>query len=84
MDKDTNKKVNFSNFNTLFRDQYHQLVYAALMDKSDDIKLLPPSMLKPALLWSGKQVISTVMLNIIPKDKKPLNFAGKAKVRDTV
>ncbi|XP_071846497.1 DNA-directed RNA polymerase I subunit RPA1-like isoform X2 [Apostichopus japonicus] len=62
--------------------QYQQLVFAALTDKSCEIQLLPPSMIKPALLWSGKQVVSTVLLNIIPKHKQLLNFVGKTKVKD--
>ena len=40
----------------IFRNAYCQLVYMALVDKRGPIKLLPPAMIKPHTLWSGKQV----------------------------
>lgn len=40
----------------IFRNAYCQLVYMALVDKRGPIKLLPPAMIKPYTLWSGKQV----------------------------
>jgi DNA-directed RNA polymerase I subunit RPA1 len=43
------------------KDQYHQLVYSSLTDKRGRVKLLPPSMLKPCVMWSGKQVCAAVL-----------------------
>eukprot|EP00058_Branchiostoma_floridae_P008853 XP_002594341.1 hypothetical protein BRAFLDRAFT_201044 [Branchiostoma floridae] len=62
------------------REEYHQLVFSALTDKQGHVRLLPPSIVKPRILWSGKQVVSTVLLNIIPEGKAPLNMDSKAKI----
>lgn len=59
---------------------YQQLVYQGLRDKQGEIKLLPPTILKPFTLWSGKQVISTVLINLIPENYKPLNLTSTAKI----
>lgn len=40
-------------------DQYMELVYRGLTDLRGRVKLLPPSLLKPQALWTGKQVIIT-------------------------
>ncbi|XP_065055867.1 DNA-directed RNA polymerase I subunit RPA1-like [Rhopilema esculentum] len=64
------------------KEDYHQLVFGALTDKPGKLVVLPPCILKPERLWSGKQVISTVLVNIIP-DKNRLNLDSKAKVNDT-
>ncbi|CAH1164054.1 unnamed protein product [Phaedon cochleariae] len=62
------------------RDDYHQLVYQALSFKTSDIILLPPTILKPYYLWSGKQILSTVIINIIPKGREPINLTATAKI----
>ncbi|XP_037383658.1 DNA-directed RNA polymerase I subunit RPA1 [Talpa occidentalis] len=62
------------------REQYMELVYRGLTDKVGRVKLLPPAILKPFPLWTGKQVVSTLLINIIPEDQIPLNLAGKAKI----
>ena len=49
------------------RADYQQLVYGALIDFPGEIKILPPAILKPVALWSGKQIISTIVLNHTPK-----------------
>ena len=38
------------------RDDYQELVYSALTDKIGAVKVLPPTIIKPQVLWSGKQV----------------------------
>lgn len=38
------------------RVQYTELVYRGLTDKPGRVKLLPPAILKPQQLWTGKQV----------------------------
>ncbi|KAJ3414278.1 hypothetical protein HDV05_006807 [Chytridiales sp. JEL 0842] len=40
---------------------------------------LPPAVLKPKPLWTGKQVISTVLLNLT-YDRVPLNMKSKSKI----
>uniref|UniRef100_A0A2I4CXF0 DNA-directed RNA polymerase subunit n=1 Tax=Austrofundulus limnaeus TaxID=52670 RepID=A0A2I4CXF0_AUSLI len=62
------------------RDQYTELVYRGLTDKAGRVKLLPPALLKPQHLWTGKQVVSTLLLNIIPEKAVPLNLVGKSKI----
>ena len=54
----------------LTRDEYMQLVYAGLRELVEENKLqrvqtLPPTIIKPRPLWTGKQVITTVLKNIV-------------------
>ena len=62
------------------RSDYQQLIFAALTDKNGRVKTLSPAFLKPTRMWSGKQVLSTVLLNIIPDGKALLNLDGKSKI----
>uniref|UniRef100_A0A669B007 DNA-directed RNA polymerase subunit n=1 Tax=Oreochromis niloticus TaxID=8128 RepID=A0A669B007_ORENI len=62
------------------KDQYTELVYRGLTDKPGRVKLLPPAIIKPQPLWTGKQVVSTLLLNVIPEKAVPLNLAGKSKI----
>lgn len=64
------------------RFEYQKLVYSGLIDVPGRVKTLPPCIMKPAPLWSGKQVFSTILLNTIPEGKIPLNMNGKPKVSD--
>ena len=66
------------------RADYIQLVYSALPRFSGYFKTLPPCIWKPTMLWSGKQVVSTVLLNIIPEDQDKLNLISKAKIAQKV
>ncbi|PKS09666.1 hypothetical protein jhhlp_004286 [Lomentospora prolificans] len=68
------------------RGDYHQLVYSALRPESghilrERIELVPPSILKPTPLWTGKQVITTILLNITPPSCGGLWMKGNAKVK---
>lgn len=62
------------------REQYMELVYRGLTDKVGRVKLFAPAILKPLPLWTGKQVVSTLLINIIPEEHSPLNLSGKAKI----
>nr|KAF6430073.1 RNA polymerase I subunit A [Molossus molossus] len=62
------------------REQYMELVYRGLTDKVGHVKLFAPAILKPFPLWTGKQVVSTLLINIIPEEHIPLNLSGKAKI----
>ncbi|KAJ8306316.1 hypothetical protein KUTeg_016861 [Tegillarca granosa] len=62
------------------RQDYCQLVNTALQDHRGVIHTLQPAIVKPCPLWTGKQVLSTVLLNNIPEGKLPLNLTGKAKI----
>uniref|UniRef100_A0A3P9I565 DNA-directed RNA polymerase subunit n=1 Tax=Oryzias latipes TaxID=8090 RepID=A0A3P9I565_ORYLA len=62
------------------RDEYTELVFRGLTDKRGRVKLLPPAILKPQHLWTGKQVVSTLLLNVIPEKAVPLNLIGRSKI----
>uniref|UniRef100_A0A5F8G704 DNA-directed RNA polymerase subunit n=1 Tax=Monodelphis domestica TaxID=13616 RepID=A0A5F8G704_MONDO len=62
------------------REQYMELVYRGLTDRVGRVKIFPPAILKPCPLWTGKQVVSTLLINIIPENHIPLNLIGKAKI----
>jgi len=59
-------------------------VYQALSDKVGNIKLLPPAIWKPVACWSGKQIISTVLINIVPEGQYPVNLCSTAKIANKV
>ncbi|KAI0983256.1 hypothetical protein GJ496_011319 [Pomphorhynchus laevis] len=65
------------------RSQYQQLVvnaFATLTGKP--LNLLKPCILKPKALWSGKQVISTIILNLRSDVSCNLNISGSCKISD--
>ncbi|KAF5321315.1 hypothetical protein D9619_000650 [Psilocybe cf. subviscida] len=72
--------------NTFFeREEYFQLLYGALRpedeaDAGTRLLTLPPTIWKPKPLWTGKQIISTVLKNITPRDYEGLNLDAKTKV----
>lgn len=61
------------------KEDYQQLVFVALAHISKDIKFLPPTIIKPIKLWSGKQILSTVLMNIIPQGQHKINLKSTAK-----
>ena len=61
---------------------YHQLVFGALIDHPGRIKLVPPCIMKPRPYWSGKQIFSTILLNVTPNGMPLLTMKGKPKVSD--
>ncbi|KAF8713719.1 DNA-directed RNA polymerase subunit beta', partial [Rhizoctonia solani] len=75
----TNKSTMFS------REEYYQLLYGALRPENDysgqgRVKTLPPAIWKPKPLWTGKQIISTLLLNITPPNAGGLTLISKGKV----
>lgn len=64
------------------RADYQQLVFAGLggREYNGPTKLLPPTILKPVALWSGKQILSTLIVNLTPKDKPLINMNSTAKI----
>ncbi|XP_057669657.1 DNA-directed RNA polymerase I subunit RPA1 [Diorhabda carinulata] len=59
---------------------YQQLVYQGLSFKTGNIRLLPPTVIKPRMLWSGKQILSTVIINIIPEGRELISLTSTAKI----
>ena len=80
----------------LTKEEYMQLVYIGLRELQEDGKLqkihqMPPTIIKPRPLWTGKQVISTLLKNIVlcgmsPKEIKRqsqvcgMNLDGKSRL----
>ncbi|KAK4313185.1 hypothetical protein Pmani_015448 [Petrolisthes manimaculis] len=63
------------------REDYQQLIITGLSHLTGRIKTLPPAVLKPKQLWTGKQVISTLLINIIPEGMVLPTFIFKTSVR---
>ena len=64
----------------LSRMDYQQLIYSCLQI-SPTLKLRTPvpTILKPAVLWTGKQVLKGV-LDLLTADRPPINLTSKSKV----
>ncbi|KAF3988007.1 hypothetical protein FT663_04092 [Candidozyma haemuli var. vulneris] len=78
-----------TNKDTFFtREKYQQLVYGCIRPEDGHtngrarILTVPPTILKPEALWTGKQVITTILLNIKPKDVPGINLESKNKVKN--
>lgn len=66
------------------KEDYQQLLYFALSSYSKCIVMEPPAILKPQLLWSGKQVVSTIIRNLVPEGRVPPTFSSSAKIKSDV
>ncbi|KAH9844085.1 beta and beta-prime subunits of DNA dependent RNA-polymerase [Rhodofomes roseus] len=68
------------------REEYFQLLYGAIRPEgsaghiSGRLVTVPPAIWKPKPLWTGKQIISTVLKNVTPSDYEGLNLHASAKV----
>lgn len=65
------------------RGHYQQLLYSCLRPEdnhtsSERILTIPPAILKPRRLWTGKQVISSIMKNIKPVSHPGLTLTSKS------
>lgn len=76
-----------SNRDSLFdREDYQQLLYSCLRPEnnhttSDRIQTVMPAILKPRSMWTGKQVITTILKNITPETHPGLTLLGKSQTR---
>ena len=76
--------VQFTSRDTFFdREQYQQLLYNCLRPEDshtifERIQSMPPAIVKPKMLWTGKQVISSVLKNITPQQYEGINLVSKA------
>ncbi|BDD64349.1 hypothetical protein MPDQ_000327 [Monascus purpureus] len=64
-------------------EDYHQLLYSCLRPEnshtiSERIQVVEPAVLKPKPLWTGKQIISTILKNIMPPGRAGLNLKSKS------
>ncbi|KAL8939012.1 MAG: hypothetical protein Q9216_003586 [Gyalolechia sp. 2 TL-2023] len=74
-----------TNRDTLFtRSDYHQLLYGCLRPENNHtvtgrITTIAPAIVKPRAMWTGKQVVTTVLKNITPDDHPGLTLLGKSQ-----
>ena len=75
-----------TNKDTFFtRDEYFQLIYGALRPEDNysgqgRVITLPPALWRPQKLWTGKQIIATILKNVVPADAKGLYMSSGSKV----
>lgn len=62
------------------RAEFCYLLHAALPALPDRARLPRPSALKPSRLWSGKQLLSAVLLNCLPSGRPPPTLTDTCKV----
>lgn len=68
------------------REEYYQLIYGALRPEQNSyagqgrVVTLPPAIWKPRPMWTGKQIISTIVKNITPLGSAGLHMSSKSKV----
>lgn len=75
----------------LTRSEFQQLVYVAvsglpgteLVPPSEDMHVPCPAVLKPRPLWTGKQVISSVLQHMCKPPLPPLHLDGKSRTPAT-
>lgn len=63
----------------LTQEHYQQLLWGSLPETDSRVITIPPAILLPQPLWSGKQVISTVLANLT-KGRAPLNMTCNCKI----
>ncbi|OCK74654.1 beta and beta-prime subunits of DNA dependent RNA-polymerase [Lepidopterella palustris CBS 459.81] len=79
-----------TNRDTFFnREDYQQLLYAALRPEdshttSGTLITIQPAILRPRPLWTGKQVITTVLRNIKPETHPGLTLSSKSSTSATL
>jgi DNA-directed RNA polymerase I subunit RPA1 len=75
-----------TNKDTLFdRETYQQLLYNCLRPENghitgERIETVLPAIIKPRARWTGKQIITTILLNIKPFECTPLYLTSKSQV----
>ncbi|KAF2676541.1 DNA-directed RNA polymerase I subunit RPA1 [Lentithecium fluviatile CBS 122367] len=74
----TNKDMFFT------REEYHELLYCALRPEdghttSGTLLTVEPTIWKPRPLWTGKQMITTVLKNIQPQEYQGLTMTSKSQ-----
>ncbi|KAL2823350.1 hypothetical protein BDW59DRAFT_97860 [Aspergillus cavernicola] len=65
------------------REDYHELLYSCLRPEnshtvSERIEVVAPAVIRPKPLWTGKQIITTILKNIMPPARAGLNLDSKS------
>ncbi|KAF4548994.1 DNA-directed RNA polymerase I subunit rpa1-like protein [Elsinoe fawcettii] len=82
--------VALTNRDTFFdRDEYQQLLYAAIRPENNHtstgrIETVPPAIWKPKSLWTGKQVISTILKNVKPAGYPGLTLTSNSSTKSAL
>lgn len=63
---------------------FMELIYGAISFLECKVKIPKPAIIKPKELWTGKQIISAVIYNTIPKDKPLPNVEYPSKVKPNI
>ena len=77
-----------TNRDTFFdREDYYQLLYDSLRPEdsqltSNRIQTVSPAIVKPRAMWTGKQIITTVLKNVTPVTHPGLTLLGKSQTPD--
>ena len=66
------------------KEDYLQLINIALQGHYAPIKTQRPAIMKPKELWSGKQVVSTILENLIPFSNARPSFTFKTSVKKDI
>ncbi|KAL3229701.1 Uncharacterized protein RNJ44_01837 [Nakaseomyces bracarensis] len=69
------------------REQYQQYIYGCIRPEDGHatrakLVTLPPAIHKPVPLWTGKQIITTVLLNVTPPDMPGINLKSSNKIKN--
>lgn len=69
------------------REQYQQYIYGCIRPEDghatrNKIVTVPPAVVKPLPLWTGKQIITTVLLNATPPEMPGINLISKNKIKN--
>ncbi|PNS17562.1 DNA-directed RNA polymerase I subunit rpa1 [Sphaceloma murrayae] len=82
--------VALTNRDTFFtREDYQQLIYAAVRPENNHtssgrIETVPPAIIKPRPLWTGKQVVTTILKNVKPAAYPGLTLNSKSSTKATL
>ncbi|KAH6877351.1 hypothetical protein B0T10DRAFT_566373 [Thelonectria olida] len=65
---------------------YQQLVYNALRPEhghivGDRIELVPPAIIRPVRRWTGKQIITTILKNMQPRNSGGLTMRAETQIK---
>ena len=69
------------------REEYQQFIYGCIRPEDghttrSKIFTVPPAVFKPVPLWTGKQIISTVLLNVTPAGMPGINLKSTNKIKN--
>jgi DNA-directed RNA polymerase I subunit RPA1 len=76
--------VQFTSRDVFFtREEYQELLYSCIRPEDyntvhERIQTVPPAVIKPKMLWSGKQVVTTVLKNLVSERFRGINLLSKS------